>query len=73
MRLARTMHKIDTLLTTAFMLLALAAVVLYFAVPQERIWFFAAGGAAILLRAGQYIWRLVRPHARRRSRPLDRY
>lgn len=66
------MSKIDTILTTAFMLLAVGAVVLYFAVPQDRTWFFLAGGAAIVIRIGQYIWRLMEPRGRRRSR-RDRY
>lgn len=62
------MNKIDTILTTAFMLLAVGAVVLYFAIPQDRTWFFLAGGAALVIRIGQYIWRLTQPRGRRRSR-----
>lgn len=60
------MNKIDTILTTVFMLLAIGAVVLYFAVPQDRTWFFLCGGAALVIRIGQYIWRLTRPRGKRR-------
>lgn len=49
---------IDQLLTTLFMLLAVAAMVVYFVV-EKRVWFYSVGGIAIALRIFQYIRRAV--------------
>ncbi|WP_018106873.1 hypothetical protein [Porphyromonas bennonis] len=61
------MGKIYNALTALFMLLAVGAVVIYFAMPQDKTWFFIVGGVAIVLRLGQYIWKLMHPVRRRRS------
>ena len=50
--------KTDEILTLCFMLLAIAAVVCYFAVSDKSV-FMYFGGAAILLRMVQYILRFV--------------
>lgn len=60
------MGKIYNTLTALFMLLAVGAVVLYFAMPQDKTWFFIVGGVAIVLRLGQYVWKLTHPVKRRR-------
>lgn len=52
--------KLDTLLTMIFMLLAIAAVVCYFAMPDNRVAFLYCGGAAILLRLIQYLMRFIK-------------
>lgn len=62
------MKKYDTLLTSLFMLLALAAVVLYFAIPDDKTWFFVAGGVAIAIRLAQYIYKLLHPEKKKRRR-----
>ncbi len=48
--------KLDEILTLLFMLLAIGAVVCYFAV-SDRIVFYSLGGAAVLLRVVQYVLR----------------
>jgi len=50
--------KADEIFTLIFMLLAIAAVVCYFAVDDKSI-FLYCGGAAILLRIVQYILRFI--------------
>ena len=45
--------KIDTILTWLFMVLAVAAVVCYFAFPENRLSFLYCGGAAICFRLVQ--------------------
>lgn len=50
--------KTDEILTFCFMLLAIAAVVCYFAVSDKSV-FMYCGGAAILLRMVQYILRFI--------------
>jgi len=40
------MGKIYNTLTALFMLLAVGAVVLYFAMPQDKTWFFIIGGGS---------------------------
>ncbi len=51
--------KIDTILTWLFLLLAVAAVVCYFVMPDNRVPFLYCGGAAILLRLVQYLMRFI--------------
>ena len=51
---------IDSLLTMIFMLLAVAAVICYFAMPANRTPFLFCGGAAILLRLIQYLLRFIK-------------
>ena len=48
----------DELFTLLFMLLAIAAGVLYFTVKENRLPFMLCGGAAILLRLVQYFLRM---------------
>ena len=50
--------KTDEILTLCFMLLAIAAVVCYFAVSAKSV-FMYCGGAAILLRLVQYVLRFI--------------
>ena len=50
--------KADEILTLFFMLLAIAAVVCYFAVSDKAV-FLYCGGAAICLRLVQYFMRFV--------------
>ena len=50
--------KADEILTLIFMLLAIAAVVCYFAVSDKSA-FLYCGGAAIVLRLAQYILRFI--------------
>lgn len=50
--------KIDSILTLLFMLLAIAAVVCYFAV-NDRTVFLYCGGAAICIRLIQYLMRFI--------------
>lgn len=48
--------KMDELLTLLFMLLAIAAVICFFAM-DNRTWFLALGGIAVVLRVIQYVAR----------------
>lgn len=50
--------KIDSILTLLFMLLAIAAVVCYFAVSDRTV-FLYCGGAAICIRLIQYLMRFI--------------
>lgn len=50
--------KIDSILTLLFMLLAIAAVVCYFAV-NDRTVFLYCGGVAICIRLIQYLMRFI--------------
>ena len=50
--------KADEILTLVFMLLAIAAVVCYFAVSDKAV-FLYCGGAAIVLRLVQYVLRYI--------------
>lgn len=50
--------KIDSILTLLFMVLAIAAVVCYFAVSNRAV-FLSFGGAAICLRLVQYMMRFI--------------
>lgn len=50
--------KTDEILTLAFMLLAIAAVVCYFAIDDKTV-FLYCGGTAIVLRLAQYVLRYV--------------
>ena len=49
--------KADEILTLVFMLLAIAAVVCYFAVSDKAV-FLYCGGAAIVLRLVQYVLKI---------------
>ena len=51
--------KIDEILTLLFMLLAIAAIVCYFAVSDRSV-FLYCGGAAIVLRLVQYVARFIK-------------
>ena len=51
--------KIDLILTWLFLLLAIAAVVCYFAFSDNRVPFLYCGGAAIMLRLIQYLMRFI--------------
>ncbi len=48
--------RFDELLTVLFMILAIAAVVCFFAL-SDRTWFLALGGVAVVLRVVQYVMR----------------
>lgn len=48
----------DELFTLLFMVLAIAAGILYFTVKENRLPFMLCGGAAILLRLVQYFLRM---------------
>ncbi|WP_187117232.1 hypothetical protein [Parabacteroides bouchesdurhonensis] len=50
--------KIDEILTLLFMLLAIAAVICYFAVSDRTV-FLYCGGSAIVLRLVQYVARYI--------------
>ena len=51
-------NKLDKILTIIFMVLAIAAVVCYFAVDDRTV-FLYCGGAAIVLRLAQYVVRFI--------------
>lgn len=51
--------KIDEILTLLFMLLAIAAIVCYFAVSDRSV-FLYCGGVAIVLRLVQYVARFIK-------------
>lgn len=48
--------KADEILTLLFMLLAIAAIICYFAVSNQMV-FFSLGGIAVVLRVIQYVFR----------------
>ena len=49
---------VDELLTVLFMIMAIAAVVCFFAL-EGRGWFMGLGGAAVVLRVVQYVLRYI--------------
>lgn len=49
---------LDELLTALFMIMAIAAVVCFFAL-EGRTWFLGLGGAAVVLRVVQYVLRYI--------------
>lgn len=49
----------DELFTLLFMLLAIAAGILYFTVKGNRLPFIVCGGVAVVLRLTQYFLRMV--------------
>ncbi len=51
--------KADEILTLAFMILAIAAIICFFAVSNRTI-FLICGGAAVVMRIIQYILRFVK-------------
>lgn len=51
--------KTDSILTVLFMLMAVAAVICYFAVDDRKV-FLYCGGAAICFRLVQYLLRFIR-------------
>lgn len=46
-----------SLITVLFLLLAIAAMVVFFVTPEDRTWFYTLAGIAIVIRIGQYIAR----------------
>lgn len=48
--------RLDELLTLIFMILAIAAVICFFAV-SDRSWFLSLGGIAVVMRIIQYVTR----------------
>lgn len=69
----RTPTSIESIVTAIFMLLAVAAVVVYFVLPSNRVLFYTLGGVAIVIRIGQYLYRLfarVRFKREKRNRLL---
>lgn len=46
-----------SLITVLFLLLAIAAMVVFFVMPEDRTWFYTLAGIAIATRIGQYIAR----------------
>lgn len=68
---ARYTKGIDDVVSVIFMLLAVAALVVFF-VSSNRLPFWILGGVAVMLRLTQYILRTVaRYRQRRRHNPLD--
>ena len=51
--------RFDELITVLFMLLAVGAVVCYFALGKDNPTFLILGGLAILLRIAQYVKRFL--------------
>ena len=51
--------RFDELITVLFMLLAIGAVVCYFALGKDNPTFLILGGLAILLRIAQYVKRFI--------------
>ncbi|MDL2255281.1 hypothetical protein LJC44_04140 [Parabacteroides sp. OttesenSCG-928-G06] len=49
--------RLDELFTLLFMVLAIAAVVCFFVMRDDRAWFLALGGIAVVLRVVQYVMR----------------
>lgn len=49
----------DELFTLLFMLLAIAAGILYFTVKENRLPFIVCGGVAVVLRLTQYFLRMM--------------
>lgn len=46
-----------SLITVLFLLLAIAAMVVFFVTPKDRTWFYTLASIAIVIRIGQYIAR----------------
>lgn len=51
-------NKIQKILTLAFMVLAIAAVICYFLVPDKSI-FWYCGGVAVCIRLTQYVMKFI--------------
>ena len=51
--------RFDELITVLFMLLAIGAVVCYFALGSDNPTFLILGGIAVLIRIAQYIKRFI--------------
>lgn len=66
----RTNDQLDQLLTVLFMLLAVAAIVIFFVVA-DRSWFYRLGIAAVVIRLFQYGRRWVVKSKRRRERASE--
>jgi len=49
---------LDELLTALFMLMAIGAIVCFFAM-EDRSWFLGLGGGAVVLRVIQYVLRYI--------------
>lgn len=50
-------RRIEPFITMLFYLVAIAAIVVYFAATTNRTWFFVLSCIALLIRIGQYIAR----------------
>lgn len=61
---------LDQLLTVVFMLLAVAAMVIFFVV-EDRTWFYRLGGIAVAIRLFQYGWRWMSGRKRRRNKASE--
>jgi len=55
----RRRSRFDELLTVVFMLLAIGALVCFFALGSQNPTYIIMGGAALLLRIAQYIMRML--------------
>ncbi|MDH6312074.1 hypothetical protein M2137_000837 [Parabacteroides sp. PFB2-10] len=51
--------RLDELFTLLFMVLAIGAVICFFALRGDRTWFLILGGIAVVLRVVQYVMRYV--------------
>lgn len=60
---------LQQILTTIFMLLAIAAIVVFF-VLNDRIWFYSLGISAVVIRLVQYGIKIVE-RRKRRKRKID--
>lgn len=52
-------NNINKVLTAIFLILAAAAIICYFAIPEDKTIFLYCGGAAIALRLTQYLMRFI--------------
>ena len=55
----KSRSRFDELITVIFMLLAIGAVVCYFALGSDNPTFLILGGLAILIRIAQYLKRFI--------------
>ena len=55
----KSKNRFDELITVLFMLLAIGAVICYFALGSDNPTFLILGGIAVLIRIAQYIKRFI--------------